>query len=110
MTKEEFELLLEDCICKIKDTLVEKAKEYAREDRLHNFKKAGIRRGKSAEEALIGMKTKHEISIDDFVDDIKENRNIIPSQKLIDDKIVDDINYNILLRALLYERYGYTAR
>lgn len=45
--------------------------EYSRcEDKLHNFKRAGIRRDVPPEEALAGMLEKHLVSIEDMIQDI----------------------------------------
>jgi len=87
----------------------EKNKEYARgQDKLHNFKKAGRRRGKSPEEALAGMLEKHLTSIDDMVQDLeKEFQNGNDPEINLDkwkEKLRDAINYHLLTWALLNER------
>lgn len=93
--------------------IVKKAGEYARgNDILHNFKKAGRRRGKSPEEALAGMQEKHRTSIDDMLQDLearfqKEGPDMILTNMEIsvwEEKLRDDICYSFLLWGLLLER------
>ena len=112
MKHSEFETILKNRITKIENVLRFKAKEYATEDRLHNFKKAAEILGCIPEKALLGMKTKHDVSVLDIVDDIDKNvseRFGNPkylSVNLIEEKIGDSINYLILLEALIKERMG----
>lgn len=90
-----------------KAVLSTKSREYARsDDRLHNFKRAGAMLGVSPEQALLGMWSKHIISILDIVTDIVEYGNL-PSDKIIEEKFTDSINYLTLLEALIIERRGH---
>ena len=99
MNNEEFEKILDRRLQKIKETLARKAGEYASDqDRLYNFKRAAQMDGITPAEALWGMKRKHMVSVVDLV----EGR-VPVTEKLIDDKIGDDINYLILLEAVLKE-------
>lgn len=84
------------------DTLIEKAKQYARDDRLSNFKRAGEMNRTTAEKALWGMVTKHIIATIDYIDDIDKGVNQPLEQW--DEKIGDIIVYMILLEALVNER------
>ncbi len=102
MTNQEFEYVFNKRIEKCKKTLVEKAKEYARGDRLSNFKKASGAMGCCPESSLVGMWMKHIISIIDLVQDIENGR--VADYNLWDEKIGDAINYLILLDALITER------
>lgn len=114
MTYEKFEeIVLEFFDRRCLKLMVAKNKEYARgPDKLHNFKKAGGARRKSPEEALTGMHLKHKISIDDMVQDLEkrfqaEGPDFKISRKDLErweEKIGDDINYDLLLLALLHER------
>ena len=71
MTFNEFEKVLRNRTTKIWDILALKAKEYASDDdRLHNFKRAAAMQNITPEKALIGMFTKHMVSILDMVDDL----------------------------------------
>lgn len=80
--------------------------EYSRgEDKLHNFKRAGIILGSGGkchtpEDALVDMFVKHLVSVLDMVDDLPD----LPRIKLFYEKITDAINYLVLLEALFVER------
>lgn len=85
------------------EVLCSKGEEYSRNgDRLHNFKSAGRKRNVSPVEALMGMKAKHDVSIDDLVSDL--GKGIIPTKAFLDEKIGDSINYLLLLEGLIEER------
>jgi len=104
MNHKEFEKLLEERFNKIRSTLANKNKEYASgEDKLHNFKRAGKMLGCTQEKALIGMWTKHIISILDIVDKW-EDAGTLPNVEQLEEKIGDSINYLILLEACFKER------
>lgn len=83
------------------DVLVVKAKEYATEDRLHNFKSAAVLQEITPAQALAGMMAKHTISVYDMVMSNKE----FPIE-MWDEKITDHINYLLLLRAVIEEKDG----
>jgi len=79
-------------------TLVEKAKEYAlTEDRLRNFKRDP---GERPEDEWWGMAKKHFYSVMDLKDGL-----LPATQRNIDEKIGDLINYLHLLEAILVENY-----
>ena len=102
MTNEAFETILTDTFDKIKSILLAKAGEYAADgDRLHNFKIASILQGTNPVSALSGMMCKHTVSIYDLIEGYEAGRAIEP--ELWDEKIIDHINYLILLRAALKE-------
>ena len=84
-------------------TLKGKSNEYSRaNDKLHNFKAAGRKRDITPERALDGMALKHEISIDDIINDIDAGK--LPARDVLTEKIIDRINYLVLLNALIEER------
>lgn len=86
------------------DILASKSKEYSRSgDKLHNFRAAAQIFGWQPEEALLGMKVKHDVSIIDIVEDIASS-GALPDEKLLAEKITDSINYLVLLEALITER------
>lgn len=95
MTNEEFNEIVEYRINRIREVLQKKAKEYATEDRLHNFKIAARILNTSPEKALLGMAMKHAVSVLDLI----EGRNL--EQHIVDEKVGDLINYCILLEAML---------
>jgi hypothetical protein len=80
------------------DVLVDKAREYATNDRLHNFKVAAALQGIPPKVALAGMMAKHTVSIYDMCN----SNDIFPIDKW-DEKITDHINYLVLLQALIIE-------
>lgn len=81
-----------------KDVLVDKAREYATDDRLHNFKVAAEIQGVDLLEACAGMMAKHTVSIYDMCGSEQAF-----SAEQWDEKITDHINYLILLRAIVFE-------
>lgn len=101
-----FDKLVDRRISLIKTILHKKGNEYAtNDDRFHNFNAAGKKRNQTPEQALMGMMAKHEVSVDDIV----EWAGISPeriTEKLIDEKIGDNIVYLILLEGLLRKRIG----
>jgi hypothetical protein len=103
MKTPDFINLVEDRIDKIRETLARKGKEYARGDRLSNFKRAAEKLRCSPERALIGIAVKHEVSILDMVDDIEAGCSNAPLE-LWEEKIGDYINYAILLEGLIRDR------
>lgn len=117
MKPEKFDRLLKEIQYRTTDVLASKSAEYASDsDKLHNFKRAGAMEQCTPEKALVGMWTKHIISVLDIVDRIeKENQKIgliyklnpvyWLSKKHLEEKITDSINYLILLEALIKERY-----
>jgi len=103
MNHEVFEALLEKRLALTRRILASKNAEYANDsDKLHNFKRAAAMLGCSKEKALVGMWTKHIISILDIVEKI-ENYGEYPDTKLLEEKIGDSVNYLILLEACVKE-------
>lgn len=113
MTPETFDKFLDYVWEKhIKGVMSNKSKEYARgNDKLYNFKRAGQMANRSSLEALRGMKLKHDVSIDDMLNDEDDMivADIAPAhpQELWEEKLHDEINYLLLLWALLYEKYDW---
>lgn len=79
-----------------------KADEYARGDRLSNFKKAAQLMNCTPEKALFGFVAKHIVALSDFVNDLDSGVNQTPERWT--EKTGDIINYMILLEALIIER------
>ena len=104
MDHKRFNMVVEDVLAKVTSLMLSKNAEYARGgDKLHNFKKASpFAEGKCPEGALKGMLLKHTVSIYDMLDDIiaGEERG---STGLWLEKIVDHINYLIILYAMQIE-------
>jgi hypothetical protein len=102
METKRFNAIVEERINKIRATLQAKANEYARGDRLSNFKKAACLLNSTPEKALAGMVAKHIIALLDFIRDL--DGDLLQDYTRWDEKIGDIIAYMILLDALIQER------
>jgi hypothetical protein len=103
MTEEQFDALVHDRTVMIKMTLVEKGKEYRRNnDPLHNFRIAAKVQNTTEEKALWGFAVKHYVSFLDILNDIE--RGFLPKEEVVDEKIGDLINYLILCEASIKEK------
>ena len=99
MTPKEFNVILQDTLSKCSDLLSSKSKEYDfSSDRLHRFKSAAKLQNTDQVKALLGYLTKHIISVYDMSEKYEDF-----SLEKWDEKIIDCINYFILLRAILNE-------
>jgi len=108
MNVKNFNEMLEARIKKTREVLAAKNKEYASDvDKLHNFKRAGKMLQIAPEYALVGMMVKHTISILDIVDKINNNKEY-PTKEMIEEKVGDNVNYLILLEALIKEHIDET--
>ncbi len=102
MNNEVFGKVLSGRLQRIRETLAGKADEYARGDRLSNFKKIARFRDVTPEDALMGLVMKHIAALDDFVADL--GRDIHQPLSRWDEKIGDIMCYMVLLEALIEER------
>lgn len=98
MRTEQFNNIITAMLDNCQTTLICKAKEYATEDRLHNFKVAANLQNTSSVKALGGMMCKHTVSIFDMINSGEEY-----PLEMWDEKLGDQINYCLLLRALVEE-------
>ena len=89
----------EDRVQKCRDTLIVKAKEYATDDRLHNFMVSADFMGVSPEQACLSFMTKHLVSISDMCGDSTQGKS--HTLEIWDEKIGDALNYLFLLSALV---------
>ena len=124
MNHKEFNELLDQILHRVTNVLASKSAEYSTDtDKLHNFKRAGAMLQCSPEKALVGMWTKHVISILDIIDEIDRQQSTHLKRlrkaftkaffkkyyekqiniEMIEEKITDAINYLILLEALIKE-------
>ena len=101
MNTEQFNSIVADTLSKCQDTLCKKAKEYATADRLHNFNIAAGLENTTPIGALAGMMAKHTVSVYDMCRGDTDGFSY--PQELWDEKIIDNINYLILLRAAVAE-------
>jgi hypothetical protein len=99
MRVEQFNEVFRDTVNKSSSVLVKKAEEYADDvDRLRNFKQAAHLEGITPIKALEGMMAKHTVSVYDMM-----GSGLRYTRDDWDEKIIDHINYLILLRALVVE-------
>ena len=102
MTREEFSKRVEKRIDLVRQTLLTKHKEYAKDDNVfRNFDEAagGFSLHSTSAEVLWSYMTKHLVSIKDIVSD-----NVPVTNEVVSEKIGDVINYLILLEAMLNEK------
>ena len=105
MNKETFDKLVNERIRKNLETLGVKGEGYARGgDRLIQFKEVAMRNHETPEKSLHGMAEKHNVTIQFAIQDINNGDTDFITQKWIDDKIGDAINYLLMLEGLLVER------
>lgn len=97
MDTQTFNDVFDGQIAMCQNILVDKAKEYATSDRLHNFKVAAILESCTHTQALAGMMVKHTVSVYDMCKDGEY------PMAVWEEKITDHINYLILLKAILFE-------
>lgn len=100
MKTEDFNKVISAQIKLSTDVLVKKAKEYATDDRLHNFKTAAALQECTPKQALGGMMAKHTVSVYDMINN--DDATYYPIE-LWEEKIGDHINYLLLLRAIVAE-------
>jgi len=96
MKTEQFNQIVEEQLKRCTDILIVKAREYATDDRLHNFKVAAELENCTPRQALAGMMAKHTVSIYDMCNSGEK----YPIE-LWNEKITDHINYLLLLRAII---------
>lgn len=98
MDAEVFERVFSEQMDRCTNLLIVKAKEYATQDRLHNFKQAAALKKETPRQALIGIMVKHTVSVFDMGLSTESY-----SDAVWDEKITDHMNYLILLRAIIEE-------
>jgi hypothetical protein len=107
MNSEIFNGIVERRLSLITSILLNKSKEYSKNDnRLHNFDMASEIGQESREKALKGMMMKHVVSTFDMINLFEDNdskaiNNL--TDAYIEEKIGDFINYLILLEAMIKE-------
>lgn len=100
MNSSQFESLVNEQFKFCYNLLFEKAKQYSigTADRLHAFKVAAEFQGITSEQALLGMLSKHLVSISDMIKNNTEH-----NEDVWNEKISDSINYLLLLKAIVVE-------
>ena len=98
MDSARFDEILDVSIDTCRNMLSSKADEYATEDRLHNFKVAGVLQKETPRQALAGMMSKHTVSVYDMCESADSF-----DMAIWDEKITDHLNYLFLLKAVVHE-------
>jgi len=94
----DFYTLCDEQLKTCREILMQKNKEYSTDDRLHTFKMAAVLQNISTRKAIIGMMDKHVVSIHSMCSGNEEY-----TLDIWEEKITDNINYLILLRAVVSE-------
>lgn len=103
ITEQLFEQNVRDTLQKINTLLVEKGKEYRRNnDPYHNFNVGAQLTGQTREEVLRGFMLKHSISVEDLKNDLKEGKRILPSQ--VEEKYNDILVYLLIEKCSLLDK------
>lgn len=103
MTEERFEQIVDETLNQIQNVLIEKGKEYRRNNNpFHNFEEGSKRSGLIREKVLDGMLLKHEISIADMTNDLEKG--ILPKIETVDEKFGDNLIYLILKKASIIDK------
>jgi hypothetical protein len=102
MLVDNFEKIFDAAVAQERETLVNKAKEYAPDgaDRFANFRRGAEMLRTSPEETAWAYMVKHLVSIEDLV----LGRSKFNSRYYVREKIGDARNYLLLIEALLGER------
>ncbi len=107
MTDSQFKTIFNDIMARCQATLAQKKDEYTSgDDRLSQFKNAGKLMSVTPVEAVRGLMVKHTTSIYDLISHHISGKK--PPKDMWVEKIVDHINYLILLYAVLHEE-GFTG-
>ena len=94
--KEEHLNLIANSLEEISQLLLVKGKEYIRNsDPLWNFHVGARKQNKHPAEVLQGFALKHDISVDDLIQDVVDGKPVSMAQ--VKEKIHDRIVYNLLL-------------
>lgn len=105
MDTKTFSKIVEARLQHCKNLLIDKGKEYNEEDdRLKSFRMSANEQGCSMERALNGMWSKHRVSIQQEIDRMNADTTYVPSQEWIHEKLSDNINYTLLLEAVIQQR------
>jgi hypothetical protein len=107
MTPDTFAQVTKSLLTKCSNVRNTKKVEYADgTDRLSNFNNAAMLNSVSVPEAIQGMRVKHTVSIADMIRDEFRLEDKVFSMKQWEEKIIDDINYLVLLYAGIIEEKG----
>lgn len=99
MNQSELIQFADDFFTKIIEKAKGKGEEYSRGGAFDNFEKAARKKGTVPEEVLSFYELKHQISIDDMIEDLKKG--IHHPVEIWEEKIGDDILYRVILLAMI---------
>ena len=103
MTEDRFEQIVDETLNQIKEVLIEKGREYRRNNNpFHNFEEGSKRTGLIREKVLDGFLLKHEISIADMTNDLVEGK--LPKIETVNEKFGDNLIYLIIKKASIIDR------
>jgi len=94
------ENLFRDFINQQRDVMLKKGNDYAGEDRLANFKIAGIAAGLSPERQCLSLITTKIARLNNL---LSNDQNVKPNFESVEDTVKDLANYSFLLYCLLRE-------
>lgn len=103
MTEQEFEKVVDETLQQLKDTLIVKGKEYRRnQNPFHNFDQGARKKNQIREKIIDGFSLKHEISIDDMVNDIEKH--LLPEEETVQEKFNDLLIYTVIKKASILDK------
>jgi len=103
LEEKEFEIEVNATLEKIKLLLIEKGREYRRnEDVYHNFNEGSKITGEIPEKVLYGFMLKHLVSANDIRNDISIGK--LPSKKIVEEKWTDILVYTIIEKCMILKR------
>lgn len=103
MTEKKFEFEVEKTLEKLREVIIQKGREYRRNNNpFHNFEEGSKRSGLIREKVLDGFLLKHEISIADMTNDLEKG--ITPSRAVVEEKFNDNLIYLLIKKVSILER------
>lgn len=103
LKEKEFDQQVTEILSRINVLLVQKGKEYRRDNNpFHNFEQGAKITGQTPERVLQGFLLKHLISYQDILNDL--DKGILPKQETIDEKFTDILVYFTIQNIMLSQR------
>jgi hypothetical protein len=98
-----FDSIIKKTLDDISSLLIVKGREYRRNnDPFHNFNEGSKITGEIPEKVLKGFLLKHEISINDMIQDLDQG--ILPTKEKVNEKFNDNIIYLLIQKAMILHR------
>lgn len=103
LQEKEFEIRVNATLEKLKLLLVEKGKEYRRNNNpYHNFEKGAQMTGLIPEKVLQGFLLKHLVSVDDMINDLEVG--VLPKESQVEEKFNDILVYFLIQKCQILNR------